>query len=123
MVPAAFAPIAKSYGVSIQKASYLTTSNSIFGGVTPLLMTPFVNIYGRRPAYLVRTLTCSQVVRSCSHSLKLPIQLFTLIAIASNIGSGYATTYPLQILARCVSGIGASVALSIGGATVRFTLF
>lgn len=55
MIPAAFSPIAEAFGVTDQKASYLTTSNTIFGGVTPLLLTPFVNMYGRRPAYLVRT--------------------------------------------------------------------
>jgi MFS family permease len=53
MIPAAFAPIAEAYNVTDQKASYVTTSNTIFGGVTPLLLTPFVNMYGRRPAYLV----------------------------------------------------------------------
>lgn len=60
MVPAAFGPIAASYGVTHQQASYLTTSYTLLGGVTPLLITPFVNLYGRRPAYLVRTLhVCS----------------------------------------------------------------
>jgi hypothetical protein len=52
--------------------------------------------------------------------IKALIQLFTLIAIASNIGSGYASTYARIIVARCASGIGASVALSIGGATVLY---
>lgn len=55
MVPAAFGPIAASYGVTHQQASYLTTSYTLLGGVTPLLITPFVNLYGRRPAYLVRS--------------------------------------------------------------------
>ncbi|KAM0253069.1 hypothetical protein ACHAQJ_007445 [Trichoderma viride] len=96
MVPAAFGPIAASYGVSHQAASYLTTTYTLFGGVTPLLITPFVNLYGRRPAYLV----------------------FTVIAIAANIGSAYAPTYGTQILSRCCVGIGASVALAIGGATI-----
>ncbi|KAF2092454.1 MFS general substrate transporter [Rhizodiscina lignyota] len=96
MTPAAFAPIAEDYKVTDQQASYLTTCNSLFGGVTPLLLTPYVNMYGRRPAYLV----------------------FTLILIAANIGSGYAATYAGQIVARCFSGVGASVALSIGGATI-----
>lgn len=53
MVPAAFAPIAQSYHVTTQRASYLTTSYTLLGGLTPLLMTPYVNLYGRRPAYLV----------------------------------------------------------------------
>jgi MFS family permease len=53
MVPAAFAPIAKDYNVTKQQASYLTTSYTLLGGLTPLLLTPYVNMYGRRPAYLV----------------------------------------------------------------------
>jgi predicted MFS family arabinose efflux permease len=53
MVPAAFGVIAKEFKVSPQQASYLTTSYTLLGGVTPLLLTPYVNLYGRRPAYLV----------------------------------------------------------------------
>jgi predicted MFS family arabinose efflux permease len=56
MVPAAFGVIAKDFGVSHQQASYLTTSYTLLGGVTPLLLTPYVNLYGRRPAYLVWSL-------------------------------------------------------------------
>jgi hypothetical protein len=44
--------------------------------------------------------------------------MFTLVAVASNIGSGYATTYPGIIVSRCFVGVGSSVALAIGGATV-----
>jgi MFS family permease len=54
--------------------------------------------------------------------IKASIQLFTLIAIAANIGSGFAPTYPGQIVTRCFAGVGASVVLSIGGATVRYIL-
>lgn len=96
MVPAAFGVIAKEFKVSPQQASYLTTSYTLLGGVTPLLLTPYVNLYGRRPAYLI----------------------FTLIAIGSNVGSGYASTYAREIVSRVFVGIGASVALAIGGATV-----
>lgn len=55
MLPSAFSSVAKDYNITDQKASYLTTCNSLFGGVTPLLLTPFVSLYGRRPAYLVST--------------------------------------------------------------------
>ncbi|KAF2099946.1 MFS general substrate transporter [Rhizodiscina lignyota] len=95
-VPAAFGPIAKSFGVTHQQASYLTTCYTLLGGVTPLLITPYVNLWGRRPAYI----------------------LFTLIAIAANIGSGYAKTYATEIVSRVFVGVGASVALAIGGATI-----
>ena len=96
MVPAAFKVIAEDLEVTKQQASYLTTTYTLFGGVMPLLLTPFVNLYGRRPAYL----------------------FFTLIALAGNIGSGYASTYAREIVSRCFVGIGSSVALAIGGATV-----
>lgn len=46
-------PIAKQFEVSHQKAGYLTTTYTLFSGITPLLITPYVNLYGRRPAYLV----------------------------------------------------------------------
>ncbi|PON26135.1 hypothetical protein TGAM01_v205079 [Trichoderma gamsii] len=101
MVPAAFGPIALAYGVSHQAASYLTTTYTLFGGVTPLVVTPFVNLYGRRPAYLI----------------------FTAIAMGANIGSAYAPSYGTQILTRCITGIGASVALAIGGATITDMFF
>lgn len=51
------------------------------------------------------------------------IKVFTLIAIGANIGSAYAPSYGTQILTRCIVGIGASVALAIGGATVRRLTF
>jgi MFS family permease len=52
-VPAAFGPIAISFDVTKQQASYLTTTYTLFGGITPLLITPFANLYGRRPIYIV----------------------------------------------------------------------
>ena len=54
MVPAAFSTIAKELKVTKQQASYLTTSYTLLGGLMPLLLTPYVNLWGRRPAYLVR---------------------------------------------------------------------
>lgn len=53
MVPPTFGTLAKKFGVTNQQASYFTTCYILFTGVIPLLVTPFVNIYGRRPAYLV----------------------------------------------------------------------
>ena len=52
-VPAAFGPIAVSLKVSKQQASYLTTTYTLLGGVTPLLITPLANVYGRKPMYIV----------------------------------------------------------------------
>lgn len=101
MVPAAFGPIAKSLGVTHQQASYLTTTYTLLGGVTPLLSTPYVNLWGRRPAYI----------------------LFTIIALFANVGSGYARTYGTEIVSRMFVGVGASVALAIGGATICDVFF
>ena len=56
-VPAAFGPIATELKVTKQQASYLTTVYTLLGGVTPLLITPFANLYGRRPMYIVRANT------------------------------------------------------------------
>lgn len=56
MITPMLAEIASRYDVSIQRASYIVTSYILFTGVIPLLVTPFVNIYGRRPAYLVSLL-------------------------------------------------------------------
>ena len=53
MVPPTFGTLAKKFGVTTQQASYFTTVYILFTGIIPLLVTPFVNIYGRRPAYLV----------------------------------------------------------------------
>ena len=58
MVPAAFHVIAKEFDVTEQQASYLTTSYTLLGGLTPLLITPYVNLYGRRIAYLVSGMKC-----------------------------------------------------------------
>ena len=45
-------------------------------------------------------------------------QIFTLINIAANLGSAYAASYGGLIVARIFVGVGASVALAVGGATV-----
>jgi MFS family permease len=57
MVPPSFGTLAKKFHVTNQQASYFTTSYILLTGVIPLLVTPFVNVYGRRPAYLVRDLS------------------------------------------------------------------
>jgi predicted MFS family arabinose efflux permease len=44
--------------------------------------------------------------------------VFTAIAMAGNIGTGYAKTYATAVLARVFVGVGASAALAISAATV-----
>jgi MFS family permease len=113
MVPPTFGTLAKKFHVTPQKASYFTTCYILFTGIVPLLVTPFVNIYGRRLAYLVRDSFLAKL-----HFTDLDNKLFTLISIGSNIGSAKATTYAGMIVSRCFVGVGSSVALAIGGATV-----
>ncbi|KAJ5606678.1 hypothetical protein N7510_009459 [Penicillium lagena] len=96
MVPPTFGTLAKKFDVTSQQASYLTTVYILFTGIIPLFVTPFVNCFGRRSVYL----------------------LFTLIVVISNIGSAKATTYAGMIVSRCFVGVGSSVTLAFGGATI-----
>lgn len=91
-----FVLVAKNLHVTVEEASYSTTVFILFSGVFPLLVTPFANVYGRRPLYLI----------------------FTLVAIAGYVGSAAAPTWGGLIAGRVFSGIGASIPLGIGAATV-----
>ena len=91
-----FVVMADSLHVTVEQASYTTTVFILFSGVFPLLITPFANVYGRRPLYLI----------------------FTTIAVAGFIGSAAAPTWGGVIAGRVFSGIGSSVPLGIGAATV-----
>lgn len=52
-VPAALGPISESFDITKQQASYLITSYTLLSGLTPLLITPLSNVYGRKPMYIV----------------------------------------------------------------------
>jgi MFS family permease len=91
-----FVLVAKNLHVTVEEASYTTTVFILFSGVFPLLVTPFANVYGRRPLYLI----------------------FTLIAIAGYISSAAAPTWGGVIAGRVFSGIRSSIPLGIGAATV-----
>ena len=60
----AFVPLAAELDITIQQASYTTTSSTLFTGITAVLMAPYSNIYGRRPLYLV-SLHCSYPGLTC----------------------------------------------------------
>lgn len=45
----AFVPLSKAFDITIVEASYELTMYICFAGVGPLLLTPFANVYGRRP--------------------------------------------------------------------------
>ncbi len=92
----AFVLVAKNLHVSVEEASYTTTVFILFTGVFPLFITPFANVYGRRPLYLI----------------------FTVVAIAGFVGSAAAATWGGVIAGRVFAGIGCSIPLGIGAATI-----
>ena len=91
-----FILVAKDLHVTVEQASYTTTVFILFTGVFPLLITPFANIYGRRPLYII----------------------FTVVAIAGFVGSAGARTWGGVLTGRVFAGIGCSIPLGIGAATI-----
>ena len=47
-----FVPMLKDLGVTVQQASYTTTVFVLDTGLTPMALTPFANVYGRRDLVL-----------------------------------------------------------------------
>ena len=62
----------------------------------PLVFTPFANVYGRRPAYLISV----------------------LIGLVTAVGSATATSYGRLLVARIFNGFGPSAAQGLGAGTV-----
>ena len=111
LINAAYVPMSKELGVSVQQASIVATPFILFTGVTPMALAPFASVYGRRNLYLVvEDLVMAQEL--------MMVQVFILIASVSNIGSGAAATYGGVIVGRIFCGIGASLPLGLGAATV-----
>jgi hypothetical protein len=54
LVNPGFVAMSKSLGVTVEQCSYCTTVFVLFGGVAPLFVVPFANVYGRRILYVVR---------------------------------------------------------------------
>jgi multidrug resistance protein len=91
-----FVLVAKNLHVTVEQASYTTTLYILFSGIFPLFITPFANVYGRRPLYLIST----------------------VVTIAGFVGSGAAPTWGGVIAGRVFNGIGSSIPVGIGAATV-----
>lgn len=53
MINPAYILLAADLGVTVTKASYLTTVYILFSGVTPMFLVPFANVYGRKNLYMV----------------------------------------------------------------------
>jgi MFS family permease len=92
----AFVAVATDLHVTVEEASYTTTVFILFTGVFPLFLTPFANVYGRRVLYLI----------------------FTIVAVAGYIGSAASSSWGGVMAGRVFSGIGSSVSLGLGAATI-----
>ncbi|KAG8163757.1 hypothetical protein KVR01_007054 [Diaporthe batatas] len=92
----AFVPLGRAFGITPVQASYELTVYIVFGGVGPLLVVPFANIYGRRPIYLGGN----------------------LLAAIANIVAGNCSTWGGVLATRAFSGIGAGSTIAIGAATI-----
>ncbi|KAF8058742.1 MFS general substrate transporter [Lyophyllum atratum] len=97
----AVVPLSAEFGIAHVTGTYQTTVAIGMSALGPLVFTPFANVYGRRPAYL----------------------LSILIGFASALGSGMAKTYGTLILARAMNGFGPSAALGLGAGTVVDVFF
>ncbi|KAK0318312.1 hypothetical protein LTR82_010700 [Friedmanniomyces endolithicus] len=96
LINPAFRQMAKDLHVTVEQASYSTTVFILFGGVLSMFIVPFANVYGRRICYII----------------------FIIIAVAGAFVSAAAPTYGGVITGRVFNGIGGSVPLGIGAATI-----
>ena len=92
----AFVPLSKAFDITIVEASYELTMYICFAGVGPILLTPFANVYGRRPLYL----------------------LANLVASMTNIAAGYSSTWGGLLATRAFNGIAGGTPPAIGAATI-----
>ena len=92
----AFNVIATALGISATKASYVTTVWILFGGVAPIFLVPFANVYGRRPLYVIGT----------------------LVAVVTDVGGASAKSYGGLMTARVFNGMASSIALGFGAASI-----
>ncbi|OAP57700.1 hypothetical protein AYL99_08438 [Fonsecaea erecta] len=92
----AFVPMSKTFGLSVVEASYELTVYIVFGGIGPLAIVPFANVYGRRPVYL----------------------LGNLVAAVTNIAAGYCHTWSGIMITRAFNGLAGGSTVAIGAATI-----
>ncbi|RLL97711.1 hypothetical protein CFD26_106368 [Aspergillus turcosus] len=97
----AFAVIAKEYGVSIHKATYLVAVQILFLGLFPLLWNPLAERFGRQPIYL----------------------LSTFMMCVFNIAGGFCKSYGAQMATRVLFAIFACPPLGFGSAVVTELFF
>lgn len=88
--------IAKSLHVTVEQASYCTTLNILFAGVLSMPLVPIADVYGRRICFVI----------------------FTLVAAIGAYVSATGPSYGAVITGRAINGIGGSVPLGLGAATI-----
>lgn len=100
-IQAAFIPIAADLGVSLTRASYLTSLQIAILGGAPLFWRPLCNRYGRRPIFLI-SLICSLV---------------------GNVGCAKSPSYATMAVCRAITAFFISPAGAIGPAVVVESFF
>ncbi|KAF2157059.1 MFS general substrate transporter [Myriangium duriaei CBS 260.36] len=101
VVNSAFALVAKSFHISVTRASYVTNVAILGAGVTPLLLAPLANRYGRRPVFLA----------------------VTAIGVVAHGASGAAKSFNSVLAARFFVGVGTSAGMGVGAACVADLFF
>ncbi|RDW90602.1 putative MFS transporter [Aspergillus mulundensis] len=97
----AYEDISVDLGVSIQRASYLTSLQIAVLGGAPLFWKPLSNRYGRRPIFL----------------------LSTILSLVCNIGCAKSPDYASMAACRALTAFFISPAAAIGSAVVTETFF
>jgi MFS family permease len=100
-INAAFPAIAADFGISVQRASYLTSLQIAVLGVSPLFWGPLADRYGRRPIFL-----------------------FSLLAAClCNVGCALSPTYSAMAASRALVAFFICPPSAIGSAVVTETFF
>ncbi|KAG5733424.1 Protein HOL1 [Termitomyces sp. T112] len=97
----AVVPLSTEFGIADVTGTYQTTIAIGAGALGPVFFTPFANVYGRRPVYL----------------------LSVLIGFASALGSARSKSYGTLMFARAMNGFGPSAAFGLGAGTVVDVFF
>jgi predicted MFS family arabinose efflux permease len=96
-----FEYISQDLGVSLQRASYLTSMQIAVLGGAPLFWKPVSNRYGRRPVWLIST----------------------ILSGVCNIGCAVSHSYGAMAACRCLVAFFISPAIAIGSGVVVETFF
>ncbi|CAK4030026.1 MFS general substrate transporter [Lecanosticta acicola] len=96
LINPAFVTMSRELDITVEQASYCTTVFILFSGVLSMFIVPFANVYGRRICYVI----------------------FTLVGVAGAFTSAGAPSYGGIIAGRVLNGVGGSVPLGLGAASI-----